>query len=239
MTKFVFKEELTDKVLEEFSVSSAFFHVLEVLTQDYPMIDIFSFPQAKQELEELQNKYSETPVIRQSCADKADMSATIDKLKAFFESGEAKALFERMASDMQKMERLKKIPCGKLAKGLKSFLDVMAEERKYTRRYRFSYKEGEYTCTCSSWNGLVINEKRVCLDSGIGKCTMGIYDESQKGFSEVCDITTVKSLESNEGTIRIQSHKFQLKELQPLSSLLAQLEEYKQDAVILFYMMYD
>ena len=68
---------------------------------------------------------------------------------------------------------------------------------------------------------------------------MTVYDESNKEILEVRDITSVKSLDSDEGTVKIQSYKIQLKELQHLASLLANLKEYKGDTVILFYVVYD
>ena len=157
----------------------------------------------------------------------------INEAKKILNGNELKNIFESVTSEIGSgME--KKIACSKVKKTINDILSILNKEPKYTRRYRLSGNNGNFQFSARSWNGIFVNGKRVYLQGGTGKCSMSVYNENNDGYSEIIDISSIKSLETSEGIIKIVSTKIRLPEINSLNSVLSKLDVYKDDAVISF-----
>ena len=225
MAKFTFKDVSNERIIEEFSVSQTFLEILNLLQQKYPLIyDIFAFPQEDYELDALNKQFSQK-VEQESIDD----SSLLHKINCSIAN-----LSHFIATTNINHEIRKCIPSQKLVECLNCFLDVISKRKEFTRKYRLLGMEEGVAFTVGTWNGVIVNGKRVCLRGGIGKCTMSVYNDSGDGYLEISDITSVKMLESDEGIIKIISRKLQVKEIQFLENLLKKIKDFTDDRVILF-----
>jgi hypothetical protein len=225
MAKFTFKDVSNERIIEEFSVSQTFLEILNILQQKYPLIyDIFAFPQEDYELDALNKQFSQK--VEQKNNNDLDLlhkiNSSISELSRF------------ITTTNINYDRRKYFSSKKLVECLNCFLDVISKRKEFTRKYRLLGMEEGQTFTVGTWNGVIVNGKRVCLEGGIGKCTMSVYDDSGEGYLEISDITSVKMLESNKGIIKVISRKLQVNEIQFLENLLKKLKDFTDDRDILF-----
>jgi hypothetical protein len=225
MAKFTFKDVSNERIIEEFSVSQTFLEILNILQQKYPLIyDIFAFPQEDYELDALNKQFSQK--VEQKNNNDLDLlhkiNSSISELSRF------------ITTTNINYDRRKYFSSKKLVECLNCFLDVISKRKEFTRKYRLLGMEEGQTFTVGTWNGVIVNGKRVCLEGGIGKCTMSVYDDSGEGYLEISDITSVKMLESNKGIIKVISRKLQVKEIQFLENLLKKIKDFTDDRDILF-----
>lgn len=225
MAKFIFKDVSNERIIEEFSVSQTFLEILNILQQKYPLIyDIFAFPQEDYELDALNKQFSQK--VEQKNNNDLDLlhkiNSSISELSRF------------ITTTNINYDRRKYFSSKKLVECLNCFLDVISKRKEFTRKYRLLGMEEGQTFTVGTWNGVIVNGKRVCLEGGIGKCTMSVYDDSGEGYLEISDITSVKMLESNKGIIKVISRKLQVNEIQFLEKLLKKLKDFTDDRDIIF-----
>ena len=225
MAKFIFKDVSNERIIEEFSVSQTFLEILNILQQKYPLIyDIFAFPQEDYELDALNKQFSQK--VEQKNNNDLDLlhkiNSSISELSRF------------ITTTNINYDRRKYFSSKKLVECLNCFLDVISKRKEFTRKYRLLGMEEGQTFTVGTWNGVIVNGKRVCLEGGIGKCTMSVYDDSGEGYLEISDITSVKMLESNKGIIKVISRKLQVNEIQFLENLLKKLKDFTDDRDIIF-----
>lgn len=225
MAKFIFKDVSNERIIEEFSVSQTFLEILNILQQKYPLIyDIFAFPQEDYELDALNKQFSQK--VEQKNNNDLDLlhkiNSSISELSRF------------ITTTNINYDRRKYFSSKKLVECLNCFLDVISKRKEFTRKYRLLGMEEGQTFTVGTWNGVIVNGKRVCLEGGIGKCTMSVYDDSGEGYLEISDITSIKMLESNKGIIKVISRKLQVNEIQFLEKLLKKLKDFTDDRDIIF-----